>query len=114
MIDHERVFCTLIEEATNSRVAVLPTGELPGVVDGRFKSGFSYLLLPAFSEAHRRYSLDAAQYRGLYNQPVMGWITGVHLDEIGKRSPKVFDGSTGRSHDNAAALRRGDCALALP
>jgi len=105
-IDQERVFCTLIDEATDSRVAVLTPGELPGVVDGRFKNGFSYLLLPAFSEAHRRYSLDAAHYRGLYDQPIMGWITGVHLDELGKRSPKVFDGSTGQAHDNAAAVLR--------
>jgi hypothetical protein len=105
-IDQERVFCTLIDEATDSQVAVLPPGELPSVVDGRFKNGFSYLLLPAFSEAHRRYSLDAAQYRGLYDQPIMGWITGVHLDEIGKRSAKVFDGSTGRAYDNAGAVLR--------
>jgi hypothetical protein len=109
-IDEARVFFSLIDEATDSRVAVLPPDDLPSLVAGRFANGFSYLLLPAFSEAHRRYALDAAHYPGLYNQPVMGWVTGVNLAEIGKRSPKVFDGLSGRAHENAAALLH----IALP
>jgi hypothetical protein len=103
-IDAGRVFCSLIDEATDARFAVLPPNELPSLVAARFADGFSYIMVPAFSEAHRRYALDAAQYPGLYNHPVMGWVTGVNVAEIGKRSPKVFHGPSGRAYDNAAIV----------
>jgi hypothetical protein len=103
-VDQTHLFCSIIEEATDARAAVLPPDSLPNVVGGRYANGFSYLVLPAFSEAHRRYALEAASYPGLYDQPIMGWITGVHLSEIGKKSPRVFNGFSGQSYDNAAVV----------
>lgn len=103
-VDHENLFCTLIAEATNAKSVVLSPAELARIGEDRFSSGFSYVLLPAFSDAHRIYALEGPGWPGLYDQPIMGWVTGVHLSELGRRTPKVFDGATGQWHENAAAV----------
>ena len=54
--------------------------------------------------------MDGPSLPGLYNQPVFGWVAGVHLDRVGQDLPMVFDGATGAaSVDGLAALW-----LALP
>jgi len=101
--DTTHLFCSVIDAAEDARVVVLPPDQLGHVTAGRYANGFSYLLLPARSEAHRRYALEAPGFPGLYDQPLMGWIAGVHLDEIGRSAAKVVDGSTGMAFDNAGA-----------
>ncbi|WP_338092579.1 DUF6976 family protein [Salipiger mangrovisoli] len=71
---------------------------------GRYDSGLSVILIPAFSRAHETYALGAAEFPGLFDQPVMGWITGVHLDELAQTKPKVFDGSRGIAHAEGAMV----------
>lgn len=35
---------------------------------------------------------------------MIGWISGIHLDNLGKVTPKVFDGSTGIVHEQDAIV----------
>jgi hypothetical protein len=101
-VDTERVFCTVITAATAARIAVLPPEAVPNVATERYASGFTYLLVPAFSTVHRNFAIDGPAFESLFDQPTMGWVTGVHLSQLGSRTPKVFDGRTGRAYDNAA------------
>jgi hypothetical protein len=100
--DDAHVFGTIIGEASDARSVVLAPGSLPGIAERRYANGFTYLILPGFSEAHRRYALEAGSYPDLFNQPIMGWVAGVHLSQMGRHPPKVFDGLSGTVHENAA------------
>ena len=71
---------------------------------GRYDKGLSVILIPAFSAAHEAFALHKAEYPGLFDQPLMGWITGVPLDEMGRAAPKVFDGVRGEMHEDGAML----------
>jgi hypothetical protein len=102
VIDSSGLFCTVLSEAIDIRTVALTKETLPAVTEHRFDSGFTYLMMPAFTDVHRSYAVDGPYYRGLCDQPVMGWVTGVHLSELGTRTPKVFDGMTGAIHDDAA------------
>ncbi|MCI4664875.1 MAG: hypothetical protein MRY74_09155 [Neomegalonema sp.] len=102
MVDKNRVFCSEIDEASAARVVALSVDELPSLAQGRAQNGFTGLLIPAFSEAHTAFAMEASRYEGLFEQPVVGWIAGVHLDEIGKRAPKVYNGATGEAFDDRA------------
>jgi hypothetical protein len=102
VVDPVGVFCTVVSEAVEARTMVLTKDTLPQVTANRFDNGFTYLMLPAFTAVHQIYSVDGPSYPGLYDQPVMGWVTGVHLQQLGKQTPKVFDGQTGRVYDDAA------------
>ena len=99
------LFCTIFDDAVNARMAILPSDGLSGLTKHRFAHGFTCIVTPAFSTTLRRYALEGPSLPGLYNQPVFGWVAGVHLDRVGDDVPLVFDGATGTaSTDGLAAL----------
>lgn len=100
----DKLFCTTFPSAVSASPRHLATADLPGLASGYVAGGFSIILIPAFSPAHSAFAVDGQTYDGLFDQPLAGWITGVHLDEIGKKAPLVFDGRTGQSHDDGAVL----------
>ena len=102
--DRENVFVTILTDATNSKCRYLSEADLPTVAEGRFDNGATMMLVPGMSSAHQAFALDGAGYDNLFDQPVMGWIAGVHLDEIGSVKPKVVDGSTGEVYDDGAMV----------
>jgi hypothetical protein len=58
------------------------------------ENGYTIVILPAFTALHQQYALAAPGYKDLFFKTVAGWISGVHLDDLGKRTPKVFNGMT--------------------
>jgi hypothetical protein len=40
----------------------------------------------------------------LFDRPLLGWVAGVDLADLGKASPRVFNGATGEWSDNAAVV----------
>ncbi|MBN8873191.1 MAG: hypothetical protein J0H67_10175 [Rhodospirillales bacterium] len=109
----DALFCTVIESALQARTVVLPAADLATLASGRFAHGLTCILIPAFGQAHQRYALEAATFPDLFAQPVMGWIAGVAVNEIGVRLPLVFDGTTGTAHADAAALLHVEVAATL-
>ncbi|MEN8907504.1 MAG: hypothetical protein ABF289_16255 [Clostridiales bacterium] len=66
------------------------------------ENGFTFLIIPASSEIHTKYSQGAPSYEDIFMKPIIGWISGVSLDDIGKESAKVIDGTTGEISDTKA------------
>ena len=102
--DRENVFVTEIEAAEEARPVHYAGEDLPAMTMGRYENGLSVILIPAFSSAHSEFAEKGAAYPGLFEQPLIGWITGVHLDELGEVVPKVFDGAKGEMHEDGAML----------
>lgn len=102
--DHENVFVTQFDRAETGKTRFVATDELPGLADDRHDGGATMILIPGFSDAHQRFALDGAGYQGLFDMPLMGWIAGVALADIGKVTPKVVDGQTGLLHEEGAVL----------
>jgi uncharacterized protein DUF6976 len=73
-------------------------------------NGFSFIIIPAGSSAHVAYAQDAPAYEGIFEKPVVGWISGVHISAIGKQSPKAFNGISGASSAEHAVVMH----VALP
>lgn len=73
---------------------------LEQMLTDRYNNGFTYVLLPAFSAIHEFYALKNHEASNLFDVPTVGWIMGVHMDEIGKKSPKVINGKTGTFFDD--------------
>lgn len=67
--------------------------------------GLTILMIPANSQTHLRYAREAPDFEDMFLKPVVGWITGVHLDELGSARPCVFNGVLGsRSDTDAVAM----------
>lgn len=60
------------------------------------------MILPAFSEVHYEYAQHASTYDDMFMKPLVGWVAGLHLDDLGHRAPKVRDGCTGAMLENHA------------
>jgi len=68
---------------------------LPQLCRNAPENGYTILIVPAFSDCHGSFAQNAPNYEDMYMKPVIGWIAGVHLDDLGKVTPKAVLGTTG-------------------
>lgn len=68
---------------------------LSGVYTRIPANGFALMILPAFSEIHSHFAVEAPTYKDFATAPLIGWISGIHLDDLGKDKPEVVNGETG-------------------
>lgn len=99
----------LFEEDLTSWVASVSIrsygeADLPRIPADAPDQGFSILIIPATSRVHLAYAEDAPNYPGLFMKPIVGWISGVLLADLGRISPKVFNGATGTFTDQEAVV----------
>jgi hypothetical protein len=71
-----------------------PAG-LPQICRNAPENGYSILIMPAFSSSHASFARNAPNYEEMYMKPLIGWIAGVHLDDLKTVTPKVVLGTTG-------------------
>lgn len=67
-------------------------------------NGFSVVIIPASSPTHFSFALNAPQYEGFATSPLVGWISGVHLDDLGHISPKVYYGPLQEAMEDGAVV----------
>lgn len=106
VVDQERIFITDVTDVcTDFKIGVYDKKQIvKEMLEDRYKAGFSYVLLPAFSEIHQAYALNNQETSALFDVPTMGWIMGVHLEDIGKKAAKVINGKTGAVFSNEACV----------
>jgi hypothetical protein len=103
LMDTERVFVTrLPDEATESKAVVYDAGNVDRVAAEAPDHGFTMIIVPAFSQIHRLFAENAPEYRDMFMKPILGWISGVRVEDIGKVAPKVYLGETGEKFENRA------------
>lgn len=73
--------------------------------DGR-DSSFSIIIIPAASPTHLEFALHGPGYRDFAIRPLVGWVSGVQLDELGTNEPKVFSGPDGALLEDGAVVMR--------
>lgn len=69
-----------------------------------YDNGFSIVIIPSSSETHLSFAINAPDYKNFAIKPLIGWIAGVQLDELGKRTPKTFIGSGNTISDKDAVV----------
>jgi len=105
VVTKEQMFVhDLTDSSTGGSIKQYPAANLPNIPKDAPEHGFSIVIIPAFSEAHFAYAQDAPNYEDLFMKPIVGWISGVHLDDFGKVAPKVFNGETGAFSDKDAMV----------
>jgi hypothetical protein len=87
---------------SGARIVDYTLDTIPGIANDAPNNGYTVLILPALSAIHSDYARNARDYEGLFMKPIIGWISGVHLDDLGKVTPKVFNGQTGTASDSQA------------
>lgn len=105
--DRKRVFVTeLPAEVSEIAIDFVTSDQLAEIPRGAPTHGFSLIVVPGMSDAHVNYAVGAHDLPGLFETPVIGWIAGVHLDDLGRATPMVFNGQTGEiATDRLIVLR---------
>jgi hypothetical protein len=67
-------------------------------------NGYTLMILPAFSAVHSLYARNAPGFEDMFVKPVVGWVSGIHLDDTGTAEPGVINGQTGRFETDCAAV----------
>lgn len=67
-------------------------------------NGFGLIMIPATSPTHLEFTLKGPGYHGFGTSPLIGWISGVNLDDLGKVSPKIVNGETGDILEDGALV----------
>ena len=100
LVSEDRIFVTKVPDfALQVTAADYGPGNLADLYREAPANGFTFLVLPASTEVHRTFAEQAPSYDGFLLRPVVGWVTGVRVDRIGKEAPAVFNGRTGKSFD---------------
>jgi hypothetical protein len=101
----EKLFATeLSPEIAMETVVWYGEKDLPRIAKDSPDPGFSFIIIPATSKAHFSYAQNAPSYPGIFMKSIIGWIAGVHLDDLGKKPPTVFNGLTGESSTDKAVV----------
>ncbi|MDR3439960.1 DUF6976 family protein [Telmatospirillum sp.] len=106
LMTREKIFASALPpEVTTFETHFYNEQQLPRIVVDEPNHGFSFVIIPAFTRVHQSFAENVQNYPGVFERPLIGWVSGVALDQIGKRTPKVVDGRTGQwSEDGAVCL----------
>ncbi|NHJ84549.1 MAG: hypothetical protein FK734_03755 [Asgard group archaeon] len=105
ILTQEKIFVnTLPDYISNVKITSYTIDTISKIYIEAPLNGFSLILIPATSEVHLSFAVNAPKYEEFATRPLIGWITGMHLDDLGKISAKVFNGLTGEISDNQALV----------
>jgi hypothetical protein len=107
----DQVFVTLLPEyITKFQAKTYDEKNIDQVYKDAPVHGFSIIIIPATSPTHLAFALNAPNFSNFASRPLIGWISGVHLSDLGKVAPKVFDGTQAKAIENGAVV----CHVELP
>lgn len=103
LFTQDKIYVTKMPtEATHIAAKTYDVNTVQHVYTDAPANGFSIIILPAFSDVHASFALNSPTYEGFATSPLVGWISGISLDELGQSTPKTFDGTSG--HDDKAVV----------
>lgn len=101
----EKLFLTPIPVlARQPTIRCYDVSDLPQVCTDGPANGYTLMILPAFAPVHSFYARNAPSFEDMFMKPVVGWVSGIHLDDVGKARPGVMNGQTGRFETNCAVV----------
>lgn len=104
-VSRDQVFVSAIAtHAEPPRLRFYDEDSLPQICRNAPDQGYSIIIVPAFSDCHSSFARNAPNYEEMYLKPLIGWVAGVHLDDLGKVTPKVVLGTTGEFSEQQAVV----------
>ncbi len=110
VFDQKHVFVTdFTEYAKDFKVSSYNADDIKHIGVNGFSNGFQFTIIPAYQRIHQEFAMNSDNYEQIYDNPVIGLVAGVSLEDLGNGRPtKTFNGTTGESHvEEAVALHIG-------
>ena len=104
VVNDDQVFVTDLSALGVVSVSSYGPDDLSGIAGNAPDNGFSLTIIPAGSTSHKKFAAEAANYEDAFLKPTVGWISGVHLSQLGAVTPKVYDGRTAEKFEDRAVV----------
>lgn len=100
----EKIYVDVIQDSViDHKITSYNSNNIESITRDRFDNGYTVLVIPAFSKLHSDYALKAPDFDGIYDAPILGWVSGINLNS--EDTPKVYNGMTGEvSSEQGVAL----------
>ena len=92
------------DDALRTEIAVYDENSISEIYQKAPAHGFAFVIIPGFSQTHQTFALKAPTFPGFASNPLIGWISGFDLADLGKVTAKVFDGRTAQAIENGAVV----------
>lgn len=107
-VSRDKIFVNTIQGVEgNSQPRITPydVNSISRIAQDAPDNGFTITILPAGSEVHSEYAQNAPGYNNMFFSPIIGWIAGVHLDDVESATAKtVFGPGAMLASDKAVAM----------
>jgi len=98
-----QIFVTEVPDfITDQKITFYDEITIERVYEDGFEKGFTVLIIPATSKTHFAFALRAPFFKEFASKPLIGWIAGVDLAEVGKVTPKVYNGLLAQKYAEGA------------
>ena len=101
----DKVFVTQIPSyALETDIRVYDESNISNIYSDIHDNAFGVVIIPGFSKIHTSFAVDAPHFKHFAYSPLIGWVSGVNLNELGKVTPKVYDGRSSKAYENGAIV----------
>ncbi len=102
IITKDKLLVDTISKDFDTKISVYDNDNIHNVYSDAYDNGYSIIILPASSDVHLKFALKAPSFDNFAMQPLIGWISGVHLDDLATEKARVFDGNS--NYENRAVV----------
>ena len=89
--------------SSNFKIDFYTEDTIDQIANDSFKNGYTILIMPVSQKVLKAYAIKTKNMEGLYNNPIVGWVSGVDLyTEDTTKLPKTYYGPNGKAYENLA------------
>ena len=107
-VSKDKIFVNTIvgvEGNSQPRITMYDTQSISRIATDAPDNGFTIAIVPAGSDVHAEYAQNAPSYQNMFFSPLVGWVAGVHLDDVETSTAKtVFGPGAMIAADKAVAI----------
>jgi hypothetical protein len=101
----EKIYVTLLPDYVKGiEIRKYTVNNIYSVFEDLPNHGFGVIIIPAATGIHEMFSVNAQNYKDFALKPLIGWISGVYLNDLGKAVPKVYYGPEAKKLENEAVV----------
>jgi len=108
LVSKDQIFVNTIEGLNGDnqpRITPYDSKSIARIAQDAPDNGFTIAIIPAGSDVHAEYAQNAPSYQNMFFSPLIGWIAGVHLDDVESAQAKtVFGPGAMAMADKAVAM----------
>lgn len=105
LLTKEKILVTILpREFKLKSIRTYSSSQLDTIPDDYPNNGASFIIIPALTECHKHFANDVTSMSKIFDSPLVGWVSGVELSEVGHVKPIVINGLTGNMSTREAVV----------